>query len=184
MLQVESGLPDEVIAERGYRTVESSAELGRFGFATRQARAPGLLIPLHDVHGVLRVHLFRPDDPRILQERVVKYEYPRGTPLILDVPPRCRPALLDPRIELWITEGEKKADALAAQGLCGINLNGVWAWRGKHRSDGKAALPDWDAIALNEREIVLAFDSDIVEKRSVVQALQRLGRYLELRGAA
>ena len=48
----------------------------------------------------------------------------------VDCPPRCRPGLADPAVPLWITEGQKKADALASRGLCAIALLGVWNWRG------------------------------------------------------
>ena len=52
--------------------------------------------------------------------------------MILDVPPTCQPMLGDPSVDLWITEGTKKADAGASRGLCIIALLGVWNWRGRN----------------------------------------------------
>jgi hypothetical protein len=102
---------------------------------------------------------------------------------MLDVPPRCRARLGDPSVTLWVTEGSKKADALAAAGACAISLSGVWNWRGSNEFGGKLALSDWDSIALNERVVRLAFDSDVARKRSVALALQRLAALLERRHA-
>ena len=46
-----------------------------------------------------------------------------------------------------------------SQGLCCIALLGVWNWRGTDEHGGKAALPDWDSIALNDRPGYIVFDS-------------------------
>ena len=183
MLVEGSALSREIIAERGYRTTTSTADIVQLGFSPAQARVPGLLIPLHDVWGQTGLHVLRPDNPRQIGGRALKYEYPKGARLILDVPPRCRSALGDPQVELWITEGAKKADALADRGMCAISLNGVWAWRGKNVHGGKTALPDWEGVALNDREVVLAFDSDVVSKPQVRLALTRLAQFLRSRGA-
>ena len=40
---------------------------------------------------------------------------------------------------------------------------------------GKVALPDWEYVALNDRLVVIAFDSDVMLKTSVHDALARLG---------
>lgn len=82
----------------------------------------------------------------------------------------ARPAsrlLGDPSTPLYVTEGAKKADALAALGACAVNISGVWAWRGTNEYGGKVALPDWDSIALNERLIRITLDSDVIAKPPV-----------------
>jgi len=183
MLAKDSGLPRDVIVERGYRTVTEKDELKDLGFAPAQARVPALLIPLHDVNGPNLLHVLRPDQPRKIRKKPLKYEYPKGERLILDVPPRAQSRLGDPAQILYVTEGAKKATALAAQGVCAINLNGVWGWKGRNPAGGKTALPDWDAAALNGRSVVLAFDSDVTSKPEVAKALGRLKNFLELRGA-
>ena len=44
-LEVESGIPPEFIAERGYLTVTTKADLRRRGFGDRQLNVPALLMP-------------------------------------------------------------------------------------------------------------------------------------------
>lgn len=89
----------------------------------------------------------------------------------------------DPRLPLWITEGSKKADALASQGACALSLTGVWGFKGKNELGGVVFLSDWDYIALGERTVYLAFDSDATTKRPVRQALERLTEHLCRHGA-
>jgi len=182
-LRVESAIPDELIIERGYRSVDVAADLLRLGFKQRQARTPALLIPIHGVDGELVGHAIRPDEPRTGGGGMIKYEMPAGWKQRLDVPPRCRPQLHDPSVPLYLTEGAKKADSLAAVGTCAISLNGVWAWRGTNEQGGKTALADWDSVALNERLVRIVFDSDVSTKKEVRYALVRLTAFLESRGA-
>jgi hypothetical protein len=114
----------------------------------------------------------------------VKYETPVGQRNGIDVPPGVGPLLDDPAIQLWVTEGAKKADAAAVRGLACVSLPGVWSWRGTNSNGGKTAVADWHDIALNGRKVVLAFDSDVVTKKAVAHALGELARYLESKGAA
>jgi hypothetical protein len=86
-------------------------------------------------------------------------------------------------VPLWITEGVRKVDALASVGLPGIALLGVSNWRGRNEHDGITALADWEAIALNERKLILSYDSDSLANPNVHTAAERLGRLLEYRGA-
>ena len=103
--------------------------------------------------------------------------------MALDVPPACRPLLGNPAVPLYVTEGARKADAAASQGLCCIALLGVWNWRGSNEVGGKTALADWESIALNDREVGIVFDSDVMTKTAVHAALGRLKAFLESRGA-
>ena len=85
---------------------------------------------------------------------------------------------------LLVTEGVKKADAAACAGLACVALPGVWSWRGQNGHGGKTAVPDWHDVALNDRRVVLAFDSDVAVKKSVRIALDQLAGYLGSKGAA
>jgi hypothetical protein len=58
----------------------------------------------------------------------------------------------------------------------------VWGWRGTNDQGGKTALAEWEAIALNGRVVYLCFDSDVVPKREVFEALRRLKGFVENRG--
>jgi len=181
-LEEGSGLAPEVIAERGYRSVDR-AELRRLGFAPSQLR-PGLLLPLWAPDGSQPLCVLRPDNPRLDAEgKPLKYEIPKGQPMRLDCPPRCQPKLKDPSLPLWITEGQKKADALASHGLCAVALLGVWNFKGRNSLGGTVLLADWDYIALDGRAVHLVFDSDVLEKPSVRQALDRLAEHLQRKKA-
>jgi len=179
-----SGISPEVILERGYKSTLGKAELKKLGFSSAQQRAPGILIPLWGVDGTQAGFQFRPDSPRLdARDRLVKYESPRGSANRLDCPPRCHKMLGDPKTPLWITEGSKKADALASHGACAVSLTGVWGFKGKNEFGGVTFLSDWDHIALKERVVYLAFDSDVVTKEAVRKALERLAEHLERKEA-
>ena len=195
MLHTESGIADAVIRERGYRTCTGYSELKSLGVAARRdTDTRGLLLPLHTVNGqqaitIVRDELapltiYRPDTPeRDDKGKDRKYLFPKGGVMHLDCPPQCRPAMGNPAVPLWVTEGQKKADALASHGACALALLGVWNWRGTNEEGGKVALADWESIALNGREVRLVFDSDIMYKASVKRALDRLTRFLQSKGA-
>jgi hypothetical protein len=89
----------------------------------------------------------------------------------------------DPKTPLWITEGSKKADALASHGACVISLTGVWGFKGKNEFGAITLLSDWDRIAIKDRLVYLAFDSDVIAKEMVRKALEHLGEHLSRKGA-
>lgn len=183
-----SAIAPAVVKERGYRTIEfkdaSTLAVG-YGFADYQRRTPGLLIPLWDVHGKQVTAIYRPDAPRSDRQRgrVIKYESPANGRIILDVPPRCQPHLKNPAKALWILEGSKKADCAASLDLVAISISGVWNWRGGNSEGGLTVLPDWDDVALNDRRVIICFDSDSETKAEVQVALRRLAAWLGTKDA-
>ena len=191
-----SAISDDVIKERGYRTITNEKDLRSLGFSSSQERVPGLLLPLHSTDGKNPLYVYRPDSPRVIEDKkqresdgkykqkVIKYEMPKGEKMRLDVPPRCRANIGDPTIPLWITEGQKKADALASAGLCAIALLGVWNFIGTNDRGGKVFLSDFLDIALNNgRPVRIVFDSDVMTKPEVKQALEVLTQRLQRKGA-
>lgn len=108
---------------------------------------------------------------------------PTGVKMALDSPPRCHPMLGDPSIPSFITEGQKTGDAGASRGGCWVIVNGVWNWRGTNEHGGKTTLPELDDVAWNGRKTYFVFDSDVVEKRPVYDALVRFKDAVERRGA-
>ena len=190
-----SAISDDVIEARGYRTITSKDELEELGFARSQCHVPGLLIPLYTTDGQNGLYVYRPDNPRVIEDRskrepdgryknrVIKYEFPKGQSMRVDCPPVCQPMLANPAIPLWITEGQKKADALASLGLCAIALLGVWSWRGKNALGGTTILSDFDYIAFEGRDVRIVFDSDVMTKPEVRQALNRLTDHLHWKKA-
>jgi len=171
------------MAARGYRTVTSRNELHNLGFPLTQAIVPSLLIPIWSVTGNLVMYQSRPDHPRMLKGRIVKYETPHNSRMVLDIHPDMREMIANPKVPLWITEGIKKGDSLVSRNCCAIALLGVWNWRGTNHLGGKTALPDWEYIALNNRRVYICFDSDVMLKENVHSALTRISEFLNLRGA-
>ncbi|MGH3403798.1 MAG: DUF3854 domain-containing protein, partial [Streptosporangiaceae bacterium] len=179
-----SAISPDVARERGYVSVDTKKRLESAGYKDYQCRVPGLLIPVHDASGAVATWQYRPDSPRTTKAgKTIKYETPGGSRLVLDVPPRIKSQLDDPSIPLWITEGARKADAAVSAGVACISLSGVDAWQGTNSRGGKTALGDWKNIALNDRRVYLAFDSDAASKPGVAGALERLGNWLAGHGA-
>lgn len=181
-LREESGISDEVILERGYTTIRDPKDLDLYGFPESQRR-PGLLLPVHATDGEKPLYVLRPDQPRVKDGKPLKYEMPAGQGMRLDCPPRCRELLGDPRTPLWVTEGQKKADALASHGACAIALLGVWNWKGKNKLGGTTVLADWDHVHLKGRDVRMVFDSDVMTKPQVRAALERLTEHLKRKDA-
>ena len=167
-----SAISVEVAAARGYVRVTERTLLTELGFS-REAPLPGLLIPFHGVDGSAAGHQYRPDRPRTVDGKSRKYERPFGTTNVLDVPPTVRHLLNDVGVPLGITEGSKKADAAATAGLLCVSLAGVDNW-----VTGGAPLPDWDDVALEGRDVWIAYDSDAMTKESVRGSLERLTLFL------
>lgn len=189
MLAEESAISEDVILARGYRTITQPDELAGLGFTQAQRRPPGLLLPLHPTDGgEPTLYIYRPDNPRAIANRdgtrrVLKYEAPRGSGTRIDCPPTCQAALGNPAVDLWITEGQKKADSLASRGLCAVALLGVWNFKGRNTYGGTTLLADWDHIALKDRRVHIVYDSDVSTKPQVQLAMRRLVEHLQRRGA-
>jgi energy-coupling factor transporter ATP-binding protein EcfA2 len=183
-----SGISRHVAALRGYRSIVRKSELKNLGFPPSQQLVPTLLIPMWDVTGSVGQYHHRPDVPRMRDGKVAKYEFAARSHMVVDVHPLLSEKVRDPRVPLFITEGVKKADSAISKGLCCIALAGTWNWRGTNELGGKTVLPDWDAIALKDvnnvgRQVYLCFDSDVMLKPQVYQALVRLSAFLKQRGA-
>jgi putative DNA primase/helicase len=186
-----SAISREVWEARGYRTVKLPATLKRHGFGSRQVNlTPGLLIPLYDINGNNARYQFRSDQPREDKDgRVIKYENPRKTGVILDIHPFALEGVMDARTDLWITEGVKKADALVTAGEAAVALSSVWGWRGTDDKGNIRSLPEWDQIPFEYRDpntnkrvkrvVYIVFDSDVMRKHEVKLALERLWRLLK-----
>ena len=179
MLLEESGISSEVVAERGYFTATTKAELAELGFAERQRRAPALVVPMYSPAGDLATHQIRPDVPREDGDgKAVKYETPARSPIRLDVHPGQIGRVRDASAPLWITEGVKKADSLVSRGGCAVALQGVWCWQ----KDG-VPLRDWEDVRLWGRSACVIFDSDVTTNPKVQAALEGLVGFLRGRGA-
>lgn len=191
-LQQESSIDPEVIAARGYRTLEDTEEareeLAALGFARAQIRDgmfPVLLIPMHGMNGEVRGHQIKPAVPRTRLKddgsRVpIKYESPLKAPTVVDVPAYTRQTLAaSETAPLWVTEGMKKTDSLVSRERAAVGLQGVFNWRNKH-----GVLGDWEEIPIKDRPVVLCFDADASSNRNVQLAMSRAGAWFKSRGAS
>jgi len=121
----------------------------------------------------------RPDKPRRdAGGKPLKYDSPAGVRMVLDVHPDMRELVGDSTADLFITEGVKTGDSLNSRGVPTIILAGVWNWR---NPDGP--LPCWDHVPLEGRRTFIAFDSDVMAKKEVQDAMTRQAEFLESRGA-
>src|SRR5215203_3951205 len=174
----ESAIDPVVAWERGYYLEKTKAALKRIGFGRSQQRAPALVIPRFSPCGEPIPPQIKPNNPLIEERngksRPRKYETPAGTGVRLSVPLRAVLMMRDVQKTLYITEGDKKADALASVGECCIALQGVQCWR---------VLEDWEEVKLYGREAVIAFDADVMVNPNVQKALQGLAAFLRERGA-
>src|SRR5215218_2634670 len=174
----ESAIAPAVAWERGYYLEETKRELGRLGFTRRQQRVPAIVIPRFSPSGERIPPQIKPDNPLVEERngksRPRKYETPAGSGIRLSVPPRVLPMMRDVQRTLYITEGDKKADAVASVSACCIALQGVECWR---------VLEDWEEVKLYGREVVIAFDADVMVNPNVQKALQGLAAFLRERGA-
>lgn len=89
-------------------------------------------------------------------------------------------ALKDAAVPLWLTEGEKKCLSAESHGLACLAVSGVHQW---HEKGVKTLHPDFAHIALEGREIMLAFDRDALSNRQVRDQEIALGRALMGAGA-
>ena len=183
-----SAIAWDVAIERDYHTITCKAEAGSLGFGRSQQNVPALVVPVYSiVNGEIANYQIRPDYPRIDKRKgkPVKYETVANVKMLIDVHPRLYRAgsLKAPDVPLFITEGVRKADAAISQQLCCISILGVWNWRGSNQYGGKTALADWEYIALNDRKVYIVFDSDVMEKPEVHNALARIAEFLRSRKA-
>jgi hypothetical protein len=177
MLEEGSGISAEVIAARGYYTATRRSEVPEM-FADYQRR-PGLVIPTPSPSGAWSYRL-RPDVTRKDKKgRPRKYEQASGAGCTLDVHPFNLERVRDPAEDLWIVEGEKKADSLTSRRECAISVPGVWNFQARGE-----ALPCWKHVPLEGRRVFVAYDSDLMRNPDVLDALERLVGFLEGRGAA
>ena len=188
----ERGVTPEVAKQRGYREVLQGHERGGGDFAAAWGFPPessGLLIPLHGVLGKEAVQL-RLDDPEGYAQRkglkkAPKFLSPGGSRqrTTLSTSPVTR-ELLAQFSGLMIVEGVTRVDALAAYNIPAVGIPGAWNWKGKRRDNGPSLpLPDFESLVIRDNRVYVCPDGDVLAKKSVHQAMQRLADWLLGAGA-
>lgn len=118
-------------------------------------------------------------------EKPQRYAQPKGTLNEVYFPPilpmSWREVADDPKLPIYVTEGEKKAACACANGLACIGLGGVDVWRSSKRE--VAFLPALAEIKWDEREVVIIYDSDAATNPNVVRAQRKLADALVAKGA-
>jgi P4 family phage/plasmid primase-like protien len=135
---------------------------------------------MHRVTGEYIGLQFKPAVPQLKpgKDKPVKYATPAGMGNRLDVPKSVAQEVRNPVAGLIITEGVKKADALASRGIPVVALTGVWNWRNK-----EGTLGDWEDIPLVGRHVSVCFDSDAPTNPQVRHAMIRLVDWLKSKKA-
>jgi len=175
---IESGIPKEIHHLLGYRCVtrEEAYELVGYKFS-------GWVVLFCDPKGnpyLNKGKLFyrlKPDPEELKGDDPPKYLTPKDA--------GCRPYFSRLATEkkyktckkLFITEGEKKADALTHYNFPCIALSGVSSWKDK-RSGYSKPLPELEEFNWKNRQVYLVFDSDIISKIEVILALKSLSEFL------
>lgn len=153
---------------------------------------PGWVVTsVHPTSGLQRSSIaqFKPDrpyQPKDRSKKPTKYLSPREEmrAIFLDTGDTAYwPNIVkDTRQPVLITEGAKKAGAALTLGYPTIALLGVWNWVEQVDADlhpnQKWLIQDLKHFAVDGREIILAFDSDMLVKEPVQKALIALAKEL------
>lgn len=167
VLENRSMISPDIIESRGYYSLTKSQILSLVQqeiISPASMRAEGWMgIPLWrpdgNKHGEI-IRLFDGDPD------VFKYVWPTGLRLCLDVHPDNLQYLLDPDVDVVITEGVKKSDAILSAArregkkLVVLAANGCEGWKTKVAGGSSVASPDFLDIAWEDRRVYVNSDSD------------------------
>jgi putative DNA primase/helicase len=177
-----SGLSDATIVAAGIKSESNyqrlAAMLGHRKLPKRMA--PAIVYPFVSAEGINGYFRIKPDVPRKIGDRIVKYESPKGRANEIYLPPGMADVLNRTDAELLLTEGEKKALKATQEGFSCIGLVGVYGWK-----DGKSErlLPALDRVNWRGRQVRIVFDSDAADNQQVRDAESRLAKHLTDLGA-
>ncbi|OWK34182.1 DUF3854 domain-containing protein [Fimbriiglobus ruber] len=190
-----SGLSDDQILRCRFRSLSDPADVAKWLRWPERKKAAGLgpclAFPFYDPAGAFLDYVrLKPDRPRTLKKKAVKYESPVGVANRAYVPPGTRSILADPSVLLLMTEGEKKAAKADQDGFPCVGLVGVYGWQQKRPRDAnrraagaRELIPDLAGIAWAGRTVVIAYDSDVAQKPEVRTAEWHLAATLGAAGA-
>ncbi len=179
-----SGITDATIAAAGVYSANDGEVQKILGRRCSTHDLTGIVYPYCD--GYVRI---KPDSPRFIDGKPVRYESPRGKGNRAYFPPGFAELEKQGGIVV-ITEGEKKALAVSQLDIACIGLVGVWGWQVKRsRTDsGKAygtrrLIPDLEGIDWKGRQVVIVFDSDAATDDFLRLAESKLSTLLQSKGA-
>lgn len=182
ILTDESAIDPDIIIGRGYYSLDRSqvTEL-----VNLEVLSPNALKAM----GWMSIPLYRPDRQkhgellRLFGANLrQKYLWPSGLRLAFDVHPDYLDAVKDPNIDIVITEGVKKGDAILSaarregKDLVVLSTNGCEGWRAK--IDGlRQATPDYFDVVWEDRRVLVISDSDYRSNDNVAYGWNECVRY-------
>ena len=186
LLEADSRIDPAIIQERGYHSLQLSHvyELVNLGVLSNVAMR---------AEGWLAIPTFRPDGTkygeviRLFGHGLgsVKYLWPSSHHLTFDVHPSTFAWMDDPTVDILITEGIKKADALLSaarrEGLkcVVISASGNYGWRTKTAFGGTIAVSDFYDIDWKDRRVYIIPDSDFRSNNQVAYGWSECAAYVE-----
>jgi Protein of unknown function (DUF3987)/Domain of unknown function (DUF3854) len=182
-----SGLNERTLATWGAYSIEADQKwvMVQLGFGHIEPPALALpILPPDLIRPDLDYVMLKPDCPRRDKRgHAAKYEARSKSRNRIHVPLTVRDQLSDVAAPLVVTEGQKKAEKAAQEGICAIALAGVWNWRDRI---GESSFPisDLELFPLGGRRIYLCFDSDAALNTHVRRAESDLAAFLKKRFSA
>jgi hypothetical protein len=183
-----SGLSDEQIAACRFRSETDPRGIGKLlGWrGPADILGPCLVIPFPEPGGTINGYCrVKPDNPRLKNDKKVKYESPVKKGNRVFFPPCTRAGLGDVSVPLIVTEGEKKAAKADQDGFLCLGLVGVYGWQRKraNKDAPRELIPDLKCVAWKGRTVYIVFDSDFADNPMVRWAEWHLAAALTLAGA-
>jgi putative DNA primase/helicase len=176
-----SGITPEAASRNGIYSETNSRKIASIlGWKSASKLGTCLVFPVKDRDGQVVYHRVKPDSPRTIKGKPIKYESPKGSTLRPYFPHGAAGCLDDASSRILFTEGEKKSVAATEAGFKAIGLFGVFAWKLK---DHQKLLPELERINWSGRQVFICFDSDVTSKPNVAQAESQLAAVLESKGA-
>jgi len=187
-LRDESGLSEETIIACRFRSENRISQVRTILQHKTFPKKCGscLVIPYFDSNGnYTGFQRLRPDTPRKSRKdgRPIKYESPRKSQNRAYFPPHISwRSVIDEKLRIFITEGEKKSAKAMQEGFPTIGLAGIWNWK-PDSEKADCLIPDLEVIDWSEREVVIIFDSDVTTNQNIQDAESRLAKQLAIKGA-
>lgn len=191
-----SGITPAVAATNGIYTEVDAGENGRLLGYKGPAKKLGdcLVFPFRDIDGnavpYCQLKPANPPPPKEKGGRPSKYLCPYNRTFRAYFPADAVPHLKDPEVPLFFTEGPKKAVCGTLNGFVTVALVGVWNFAKQRKVDEndqpvgeRELIPDLAALALKDRDVFIAYDSDRAENGSVRAAERELAACLRRAGA-
>jgi hypothetical protein len=181
-LEQKSGLTRPTITDSFIRSIPPSMIDRIAGFRVPTAVTSAYVIPYPDPAGGWMSHVRMKIFPSITEGDgpSIKYLQPPRSGIRVFFPIATMAAVIGTDADLWCIEGEKKALAVAQQGLPTIGIAGISSW---NAVGSRRLHPDFDRIPLMGRVVEIVPDSDWQTNPRVRASVSSLATALAAAGA-